>query len=109
MATAATATFVNQAAQRLGQLGDAVNPIEDDQAIFVRPQEDRRVAELLVVLPRFKVEVKRSRLRRHRKRECCPADLPRDEQAHGSLPVQGVRDQMKGRARYRPCTLNIAD
>ena len=105
-ASSAAATLIDESAQRLEDLRHAVDLIEDDQAVFVGAQEQRRVAELRAVLARFEVQVECVRTLGHCESEGRLADLPGPQQGHGSLAVQGVLNGCQCAAWNHPCILN---
>lgn len=80
--------------------------IEDDEAVFIATQEQRRVAELLAVLARLQVEVERFGALGDRGRDRRLADLPRAEEAYGGLSIQAVLNRSEGTPGYHPCILN---
>jgi hypothetical protein len=84
-----------------------VNLVEDDEAILIDTQKERRIAELLAVLASFEIEVKRARLLGDVMRERRLADLPGPKEGYGGLTAQGVLNRFERAARYHPCTLNM--
>src|ERR1700689_1492846 len=101
-----TAALVDETAQRLEQLGHAVNLDRGDEAALVGAKEKRRIAQLLAVFASLKVEVKRARLLGDGMRERRLADLPGPRQGHGGLTAQGVLNRFERTAPYHPCILN---
>src|ERR1035438_4650397 len=99
MTPSMTTALVDETAQRLEQLGHAVNLVEDDEAVLIGPQEKRRIAELLAVLAGFKIEVKCARLLGDGMRERRLANLPGPQEGYGGLTVQGFLNRAEHTAR----------
>jgi hypothetical protein len=54
-----SASLIDDAPKRAEEFRDAMDFVEDDQAILVLPQEESWLCEFASILPSFKVEVER--------------------------------------------------
>ena len=96
---------VDQTTQRLKQLRYAMDFIENDQLVLVVSQKKLRIAELVAVGLRFKVEVQRWPGFGQLMRQGGLAHLPRSDERHCCLAGQGGFDFMDGVVRDHPCLL----
>ena len=86
------AAAVDDAAKGGKQFRDAMNFVEDHEAIFEVIEEPDGVCEFGAVGSGFKVEVDRWRVCRDHVGERGRANLPRADECHGWLPGQRTGD-----------------
>ncbi len=78
------------------ELGHTVNLVQHNQSVLVLPKEQHWLDELVAVLSRFKVEVKRTRLLvGDVARQGCFPDLARTDDGNGRLLLQGCFDKTR--------------
>ena len=85
------AATVDQSAQLLKQFRDAVNLVQNDEAVLVLAEIERGVGELDAIRVGLQVEIDRLRSLRDLEGQSRLADLAGAEQDHGGLAVERVQ------------------
>jgi len=101
------AALVDQPPQRLEELRNAVDFIENHQAVLEGAQEQGRVRQLRTVVRSLQIQIERGHLLGHCQRQGRLAHLAGTKQRYGCLAVQGLLDDGQNAPRYHPCKLHM--
>ena len=107
LALAAAPAPVDDAAQGLEQLRHPVDLVQDDEPILQVVEEQRGLGEPVAIVAVLQIEVERIARSCDLQCECRLADLPRPDQGHGDLAVQGAFDVWRDYSWNHPCNLSI--
>ena len=81
-----SASLIDDAPEGAEEFRDAMDFVEDDQAILVLPQEESWLCEFVSILPSFKVELERSwTLCLRSLSQSCFTDLARPDDRNNGL------------------------
>ena len=90
------------------KLGNAVDFVENDKAVFVSIEERPRVPERVAVIQVFEVEIHRIRFASNLLREGGLSNLARTDKRNGWLPAKRFAYFGSGAPLNHPCILCLA-
>ena len=106
-ALAAAPPPVDDPAQGLEQLRHPVDLVQDDELILEVVKEQCGLGEAIAIVAILQIEIERVARSRDLQRERGLADLPRPDQGHGGLTVQGAFDVRSDDSWNHSCNLSI--